>query len=80
MQDKTFEINLKCLFCDCNLEGDTEKEYSSGDMLKCRACGELNDYDALMEVAIDEGKQVAGQYAKDEIVKMFKTAFKSNNQ
>lgn len=76
MQNKTFEINLKCLFCDCNLEGDTGKEYVSGDMLKCQACGELNDYDELKEVAIDEGKQVAAEYAKDEIVKMLKNKFK----
>jgi hypothetical protein len=76
MQDKTFEINLKCLFCDCNLEGNTEKKYSSGDMLKCQACGELNYYDALMEVAIDEGKQAVAQYAKDEIANMLKNVFK----
>jgi hypothetical protein len=76
MENKTFEISLKCLFCDCNLEGNTEKEYASGDMLKCQSCGEFNDYDALMEVAIDEGKLCAEQYAKDEITKILKNAFK----
>ena len=76
MQNKKFDINLKCFFCKCNLEGDTEKEYSSGDMLKCQACGELNDYDALIKVATEEGTKIVEQYAQDEITKMFKNTFK----
>jgi hypothetical protein len=77
MKDKSFTVNLKCLFCDCPLEGDAEKEYSSGDMLKCQNCEELNDYDALIDVAADEGKSVVADYAKDEISKMLKKAFKN---
>ena len=77
MKDKTFTVNLKCLFCDCPLEGDTEKEYSSGDMLKCQNCEKLNDYDALIDVAIDEGKASVVDYAKDEISKMLKKTFKN---
>jgi hypothetical protein len=76
MENKRFEISLKCLFCDCELQGDTEKEFSSGDMLECQDCGELNDYDALIDVAADEGKEVAAKYAKEEIEKMLKKAFK----
>ena len=72
MKDKTITINLKCLFCDCPLTGDTEKEYSSGDLLKCQECEELNDYDALMDVAADEGKTVMAEYAQSEIEKMVK--------
>lgn len=78
MENKTFEINLKCLFCDCNLEGNTEKKFVSGDMIKCQSCGELNDYDSLIEVAIDEGKPIVEQYAKDEITKMLKNVFKKS--
>ncbi len=77
MKDKSFTVNLKCLFCDCPLEGDTDKEYSSGDMLKCQNCEELNDYDALIDVAADEGKSIVADYAKDEISKMLKKAFKN---
>jgi len=55
MEYKNFTIELKCLFCDCVLEGDTEKEYTSGDLLKYQECHKLNDYDSLIEVASDEG-------------------------
>lgn len=76
MKNKRFTISLKCLFCDCELQGDAEKEFSSGDMLRCQECGELNDYDALIDVASDEGKELAEKYAKEEIEKILKKAFK----
>ncbi|MES1998559.1 MAG: hypothetical protein V4446_04535, partial [Pseudomonadota bacterium] len=53
MEDKEFHIALKCLFCGCDLKGNTEKTYESGDMLKCQECDELNDYDSLVEVAVE---------------------------
>jgi len=64
------------LFCDCPLEGETDEEFKSGDLLKCQECSELNDYDALIDVASDEGKELATDYAKSEIEKMLKKAFK----
>ncbi len=76
MEDKKFYIALKCLFCECDLKGDTEKTYQSGDMLKCQECGELNDYDSLIDVAVEEGKATAADYAKEEIEKMLKGIFK----
>jgi len=76
MEDKSFSINLKCLFCDCPLKGEPEVEFKSGDLLKCQECGELNDYDALIDVASDEGKELVTEYAKSEIEKMLKKAFK----
>jgi hypothetical protein len=76
VENKQFKVSLKCLFCDCELQGNTEKEFSSGDMLECQECGELNDYDALIDVAADEGKEIAAKYAKEEIEKMLKKAFK----
>lgn len=76
MENKQFSISLKCLFCDCELQADIEKEFASGDMLKCQECDELNDYDALIDVASDEGKALAESYAKREIEKMFKKSFK----
>lgn len=76
MENKKITIPLKCLFCDCELKGDTEKEFSSGDMLECQECGELNDYDALIDVAVDEGKELAEKYAKEEIEKILKRGFK----
>jgi hypothetical protein len=76
MENKTFEISLKCLFCDCDLKGNAEKEYVSGDMIKCQECEEQNDYDALLGVAVEEGKESVLEHAKDEISKMLKKAFK----
>jgi hypothetical protein len=76
VENKQFKVSLKCLFCDCELQGNTEKEFSSGDMLECQECGELNDYNALIDVAADEGKEIAAKYAKEEIEKMLKKAFK----
>lgn len=76
MEEKDFHVTLKCLFCGCDVKGDTEKKYQSGDMLKCQECGELNDYDSLVEVAVEEGKASAVDYAKEEIEKMLKGIFK----
>lgn len=76
MEEKEFHIALKCLFCGCEFKGDTEKEYQSGDMLKCKECGELNDYDSLIEVANEEREKYAINYAKEEIEKMLKGIFK----
>ncbi|MEI8620053.1 hypothetical protein P4S66_03820 [Pseudoalteromonas sp. B129b] len=76
MNNKKFTISLKCLFCDSELQNDSEIEFSSGDMLECKECGELNDYDALVDVAVDEGKELAEKYAKEEIEKMLKKTFK----
>lgn len=76
MEDKSFSITLKCLFCDCDLEGDTEHELASGDMIKCQECSESNDYDALIEVATEEGEALVSEYAHSEIEKMLKKAFK----
>lgn len=76
MKGKSFTVELKCLFCDCPLEGDSEKEYVSGDMLECQNCHELNDYDALIDVAAEEGKELVADYAQKEIEKMLKKAFK----
>ncbi len=52
------------------------KNYSSGDMLKCQNCQELNDYDALIDVATDEGKALGVSYINDEINKILKKVFK----
>lgn len=76
MNDKSFTIEIKCLFCDCVLEGDSNKEYSSGDMLKCQNCHELNDYDALMDVSAEEGEVLVAEYAKKEIEKTLGNLFK----
>ena len=76
MEDQNISISLKCLFCDCALEGDAEQDFSSGDLIKCQECDELNDYDAVIELAKEEGTKIISEYAKSEIKKMFKDVFK----
>jgi len=76
MEDKSFNISLKCLFCDCDLKGDTEREYNSGDLIECQECKELNDYNSLIEIASEEGKDLVKEYAKDEISKVMKNLLK----
>jgi hypothetical protein len=76
MNNKNFTIELKCLFCNFPLEGDSDKEYSSGDLLKCQKCGEYNDYDSLIGVATEEGKEKLNEYVEEEIEKMLKDVFK----
>jgi len=62
--NKNYELAVKCLFCSENVKGDTSKEYKSGDLIKCLNCGELNDYDSLMEVTKEESLKVI----KDELL------------
>ncbi|WP_199103898.1 hypothetical protein [Aquitalea sp. ASV11] len=76
MEDKNLHISLKCLFCGCDLKGDSKKEVQSGDMLKCQECGENNDYDSVVAVAIEEGNASIADYANQEIEKMLKGIFK----
>ncbi|HIF9325836.1 MULTISPECIES: hypothetical protein [Photobacterium] len=76
MEDKTFTVELKCLFCDCVLEGDTDKELSSGDMIECQSCHEFNDYDAVIDVASEEGRALVLEYSKKEIKKALGKFFK----
>ncbi len=76
MKDISFTIGLKCFFCDCILEGDSEKDFSSGDMLRCQHCHELNDYDVLIDIAAKKGKEIIADHAQQEIEKILKKAFK----
>ena len=76
MNDINFTVQLKCLFCDSPLMVDTDKKYSSGDLLKCQECEEYNDYDALIDFASEEGKEIATNYAQSELNKIAKSLFK----
>lgn len=76
MEDQSFEISLKCLFCDSPLKADSEQEFDSGDMIKCLKCNELNDYDSVKEIAIEEGKERVIEYAKKALDKSLGKLFK----
>ncbi len=76
MDDFTLTIELKCLFCDSVLQGDTEKELESGDMIKCLECEELNDYDSVLDIAKEEGLEKVKEQALGEVTSRLKGIFK----
>ena len=76
MEDKSFSISLKCVFCDCAINGNTEQEFNSGDMIKCQECEELNDYDVLIELATKEGEELVAERIQSEMEKKLKKLFK----
>ncbi len=76
MDDFTVTIELKCMFCDAALKGDTEKEFESGDMVKCLECEELNDYDSALELAQTEGLEKVKEKALGDAKNMLKGIFK----
>lgn len=77
MEDENFTVELKCLFCDCPLKGDPNQEFSSGDLIKCQNCNELNDYDALLDVAAEEGITIIKDHLDEHLKKTFGKLFKN---
>ena len=49
--DNELSVDLLCLSCQQQLRGEKNKVYRSGDKVKCDSCGELNDYDRVIEAA-----------------------------
>ncbi|HIF9355797.1 TPA: hypothetical protein ACX6RJ_003878 [Photobacterium damselae] len=47
-------IVLQCVFCDSVLESDLNNELSSGDVIECKNCHQLNDYDSLVDAAVNK--------------------------
>ncbi len=74
MSDVT--VTLNCLFCRSPLKGQGDAKYSSGDLIKCKECGEENDFDSVLAVAKEEGlAQIKGQIEK-ELSERLKGLFK----
>jgi phage FluMu protein Com len=74
--DKSYSIEVKCLFCDATLKSEDGQEYQSGDMIKCSECGELNDYDSVLEVAKEQGVELVKNELEKELKSKFKNLFK----
>jgi len=49
--DNKLNVDILCLSCQQQLRGEKNKAYRSGDKIKCDSCGELNDYDQVIEAA-----------------------------
>lgn len=74
MEDKNFEIKLRCVFCgydkfDLPYEGYQPQD---GEQIICPNCGQSNDYSSLRQLAIKEGHEKIKEYAVGEIRKMLK--------
>lgn len=69
---ETYTITLLCVFCDTPLQGEDDKEYQSGDLIKCNECGEENDYDSVFEIAKKKGIELV----QEEALKTLNQAFK----
>lgn len=71
-----YTIEVTCLFCDAPMKVEEEKKLESGDIIKCSACGELNDYDSLVDVAKEKGVELVKANLEKEIKSKFKKLFK----
>ena len=69
---ETYTVSLVCVFCDTPLQGKEDKEYKSGDLIKCSECGEYNDYDSVFEIAKEKGVKQVEEDAMKEIEKALK--------
>lgn len=74
--DKQYSIEVICLFCDTSLKVEEGKTYESGDMINCSECGELNDYDSVLDIAKEKGVQLVKDELEKEIKSKFKNLFK----
>jgi hypothetical protein len=70
------KITLLCLFCGAPLEGPDDAEYSSGDLIKCNKCEELNDYDSVIEVAKEKGIKQMSEHVENHLKKELGKFFK----
>ncbi len=74
--DKNHSVEVVCLFCDATLQAEEGKEYESGDMIKCSACGEQNDYDSVLDIAKEKGIEIIKGEFEKELKSKCKNLFK----
>jgi DNA-directed RNA polymerase subunit RPC12/RpoP len=65
--DNKLSVDLLCLSCQQQLRGEKNKAYRSGDQIKCESCGELNDYDQIIEVAQKKAIELVKSRANGEL-------------
>lgn len=74
--DENFTIDAVCLFCNATLTAEEDNKFQLGDLIKCNTCGEMNDYDSVIEVAKEKGINKVKTQVEEEIKKSFKGLFK----
>jgi hypothetical protein len=66
-----------CLFCGEQLLIEEGVAHASGDLMNCRACGEANDVDSVIEVAREKGLKLMTEAVKESLKHEFKDLFKT---
>jgi len=51
--------------------GENDKEFQSGDLIKCSNCNKENDYDSILEIAKEKGVELIKQDLIDDFKKIF---------
>ncbi|VAW64815.1 hypothetical protein MNBD_GAMMA08-3 [hydrothermal vent metagenome] len=74
--EENFTIEVLCLFCHSTLTADEDMEFESGDLIKCNSCGEMNDYDSVVEVAKEKAVEKVKTEVEEELSKTFNNLFK----
>ena len=74
--DDEFVIEVLCLFCHKPLKENEAVMLNSGDLIKCESCGELNDYDSVINIAKEKGVNEANKQIKKELDNMMNNLFK----
>ena len=74
--EENFTIEVLCLFCHSTLTADEDIEFESGDLIKCNSCGEMNDYDSVVEVAKEKAVEKVKTDVEEELSKTFNNLFK----
>jgi hypothetical protein len=67
-----FKITCLCLFCQAPLVSEEDAVFKSGDLIKCKLCGEGNDYDSVIKLAKEKGIEKVTSDLKANLKKTFK--------
>jgi len=67
-----FKVAVLCLFCHAPLEVEEGTVFESGELIKCKLCGELSDYDSVIEVAKKKAVEKVKSQVEADLKKLFK--------
>lgn len=74
IEDKKYEVKLKCVFCQSELFELPSKDYipEEGEMIKCSNCGRLNDFSSIKNLEINNAVEQIKTDVHNELKKMLK--------
>ncbi len=79
--DKKYKVNLQCIFCGSkDFEYDINNLPKDGDMIKCSNCGQLNDYSAIRNVAVNKKLEEIKKEFHSEVQNKYNKMIKNLNK